>query len=93
VQWENHYPGHRDLACQQARSRYTGKLVVSYEHSVTFNIMFIPSNQGEISLVNLSKGFLANRDNFYPYKQALTGSISMYEIVIKFYLSNDSFKY
>jgi hypothetical protein len=28
---KKHYPGHRDLACQQARSRYTGKLVVSYE--------------------------------------------------------------
>jgi hypothetical protein len=35
--WDKH-PGHRDLACQQARSRYTGKLVVSCERSVTFHI-------------------------------------------------------
>ena len=24
--WDKNYLGHRDLACQQARSRYTGKL-------------------------------------------------------------------
>ena len=25
--WEKHYPGHQDLACQQARSRYTGNFL------------------------------------------------------------------
>ena len=39
--WGKHYPGHRDLACQQARSRYTGKLIVSYERNVTFHIIFV----------------------------------------------------
>jgi hypothetical protein len=41
--WGKHYPGHRDLACQQARSRYTGKLFVSYERNanVTFHIIFM----------------------------------------------------
>jgi hypothetical protein len=40
--WEKHYPGHRDLACQQARSLYTGKLFISYERNVTFHIIFVP---------------------------------------------------
>ncbi len=35
-----HYPGHQDLACQQARSRYTEKRFVSCERSVTFHIIF-----------------------------------------------------
>ena len=39
--WEKHYPGHRDLACQQTRSRYTGKLFISYERNVTFHIIFV----------------------------------------------------
>ena len=39
--WGKHYPGHRYLACQQARSRYTGKLFVSYERNVTFHIIFV----------------------------------------------------
>ena len=39
--WAKHYPVYRDLACQQARSRYTGKLFVSYERSGTFHIIFI----------------------------------------------------
>ena len=30
--------GHRDFACQQARSRYPGKLFISYERNVTFDI-------------------------------------------------------
>jgi hypothetical protein len=55
--WEKHYPGHRDLACQQARSRYTGKLFVSYERSVTFHIIFIPRRN--------------NFWQFCPYEQAL----------------------
>jgi hypothetical protein len=59
--WEKH-PGHRDLACQQGRSRYTGKLFVSYE----LKLFILFSYQGEISLVNLSKSFLANRNNFFP---------------------------
>jgi hypothetical protein len=41
ILWGKHYPGHRDLACQQARSRYTGKLFVSYERNVTFHIIFV----------------------------------------------------
>jgi hypothetical protein len=45
----------------------TGKRFGSYERSVT-GILF--SYQGEISLVNLSKSFLANWDNFCPYEQA-----------------------
>ena len=47
----------------------TRKSFVSYERSVTFHIIFIT---GEISLVNLSKCFLANRDNFSSYEQALS---------------------
>ena len=39
--WGKHYPGHRDLACQQARSRYTGKRFVSYERNVTFHVIFV----------------------------------------------------
>ena len=69
--WEKHYPGHRDLVCQQARSRYTGKHFVSYERSVTFHIIFIPRRD---LLVNLSKSFLANRDNVCLYEQALNPS-------------------
>jgi hypothetical protein len=43
---------HRDLACQQARSRYTGKLFVSYERSVTFDIIvFIPRRDLACELV------------------------------------------
>ena len=42
------------------------KIFVSYERKVTF-ILF--SEEGEMSLVNLSKCFLANRDNFFPYEQ------------------------
>ena len=64
-----------------------GKLVVSYERSVTFHIMFIPRRD---LACNFSKSFLANRDNFCPYEQALT---DMKLLLIKFYISNDSFKY
>ena len=64
--WDENYLGHRDLACQQARSRYQGKLFVPYERNATFHIISC-----EISLVNLSKCFLGNRDNFCPYEQAL----------------------
>ena len=46
-----------------------GKTFVSYERKETFHII---SYQGEISLVNLSKCFLGNRDNFCPYEQALS---------------------
>ena len=46
-----------------------GKIFVSYEHKATVHII---SYQGEISLVNLSKCFLGNRDNFFPYEQALS---------------------
>ena len=45
-----------------------GETFVSYERKATFHII---SYQGEISLVNLSKWFLGNRDNFCPYEQAL----------------------
>jgi hypothetical protein len=44
VHMGKHYPGYRDLACQQARSQYTGKLFVSYERSVNFHIVFITRN-------------------------------------------------
>ena len=37
--WDKNYLGHRDLPCQQARSRYQGKLFVSYEHNATFHII------------------------------------------------------
>ena len=57
--WEKHYPGHRDLACQQARSRYTGKLFVSYERSVTFLKKFINNSRGKYKrnecLINVCK--------------------------------------
>ena len=46
-----------------------GKTFVSYEHKAAFHII---SYQGKISLVNLSKCFLGNRDNFCPYEQALS---------------------
>ena len=39
------------------------------EYKAIFHII---SYQGEISLVNLSKCFFGNRDNFCPYEQALT---------------------
>ena len=45
-----------------------GKTFVSHERKATFHII---SYQGEISLVNLSKCFLGDRDNFCPYEQAL----------------------
>ena len=61
--WDKDYLGDRDLACHPARSRLTGKLFVSYERKVTFHTIFVRS---EISLVNLSKCFLANRANFFP---------------------------
>ena len=51
--WEKHYPGHRDLACQQARSRYMGKLFVSYERNVTFHIIFITRRDLACKLVNM----------------------------------------
>ena len=68
--WDKNYLGHRDLACHQARSRLTGKLFVSYERKVTFHTISLETSRGEISLVNLSKCFLANRENFFPYEQA-----------------------
>ena len=37
--WDKNYLGHRDLACQQARSRYPGKLFVPYERNATFHII------------------------------------------------------
>ena len=36
---DKNYLGHRDLAHEQARSRYTGKCVVSYERNATFHII------------------------------------------------------
>ena len=58
-----------------------GKTFVSYEHKATFHII---SYQGEISLVNLSKCFLGNRDNFCPYEQALTSlqMTSLYKLIL-----------
>ena len=37
--WDKNYLCHRDLACQQARSRYPGKLFVPYERNATFHII------------------------------------------------------
>ena len=37
--WDKNYLGHRDLACQQARSRYPGKRFVPYERNATFHII------------------------------------------------------
>ena len=37
--WDRNDLGHRDLACQQARSRYPGKLFVPYEPNATFHII------------------------------------------------------
>ena len=37
--WDKNYLGHRDLACQQARSRYPGKVFVPYERNATFHII------------------------------------------------------
>ena len=34
--WDKNYLGHRDLACQQARSRYPGKRFVLYERNATY---------------------------------------------------------
>ena len=34
--WDKNDLGHRDHACQQARSRYPGKLFVSYERNAIF---------------------------------------------------------
>ena len=45
--WDGNNLGHQEVACQQARSRYPGKLFVSYERNATFHII---SYQGEISL-------------------------------------------
>ena len=38
--WDKNYLGHRDLACQQARYQYPGKLFFPYERSVTFRTIF-----------------------------------------------------
>ena len=54
-----YFPVYHDLTFQQARSRYMGKPFVSYESKVNFHTF---SSEGEISLVNLSKSFLAKRD-------------------------------
>jgi hypothetical protein len=51
----------RDLGTQENFLSHT-------KRSVTFHIIFIPRR---VSLVNLSKPFLANQDNFCPYEQAL----------------------
>ena len=37
--WGKNYLDHRDLTCQQARSRYSGKLFVPYERNATFHII------------------------------------------------------
>ena len=37
--WDKNYLGHRDLASQQARFGYLGKLFVPYERNSTFHII------------------------------------------------------
>ena len=44
---------YRDLACQQARSRYTGKRFVSYERSGTFHIIFVTRRDLACKLVEM----------------------------------------
>ena len=51
-----------------------GKTFVSYEGKVTFHTIFV---RRQISLVNLWKCFLANRDNFFPHEQPLIKIESM----------------
>ena len=36
---DKNYLGHRDLAYEQVRSRYPGKLLVSYERNATFHLI------------------------------------------------------
>ena len=57
-----------------------GKLFVSYERKVILSYYILV--RSEISLVNLLKCFLANRDNFFPYEQALTGCLLARESTI-----------
>ena len=49
-------------------------------------------SQGEISLVNLSKCFLANRDNFCPYEQGLRMFVPGKENNIYDHSSKEHFK-
>ena len=68
-------PRSRLSASEISKPRQT---FVSYERKVTFHII---SYQGEISLMNLSKCFFGNRDNFCLYEQALRKiSISIIKI-------------
>jgi hypothetical protein len=62
----------RSPRCRLSTSEISvhGRTFVSYERSVTFHIFGI-TRRDRISLVNLSKSFLANRDNFCIYEQAL----------------------
>ena len=64
--WHKNYLSHRDLACHQARSRLTGELFVSYERKATFHTIFV--RRRDLAC----KCFLANRENFFPYEQALS---------------------
>ena len=50
--WDKNYLSHRDLACQQARSRYPEKLFVPHERNAAFHII---SQQGQISPVTRGK--------------------------------------
>ena len=63
----------RSPRCRLSTSEISvhGRTFVSYERSVTFHIIGI-TRRDRISLVNLSKSFLANRDNFCIYEQALS---------------------
>ena len=49
--WDKNDLGHRDLACQQARS--TRKHFVSYERSVTFRVIFITRRDLACKLVEM----------------------------------------
>ena len=79
--WDENYLRHRDLACQQVRSRYSGELFVSYERNVTSHINFISTRDLACKLI-LSKCFLANRDNwtlvkYYQLPNDLSGKIGI----------------
>jgi len=67
------FPVYRDLACWQARSRYTGKYLshVNATYSIFSRLPGKPSHMNRTKLSDESKCFLASRDNFAPYEQAL----------------------
>jgi hypothetical protein len=54
----------------------------SRKRFVSYELFILFSYKDEISLVNLSKRFLVNRDTFCPYEKALNGTIGNASILI-----------